>query len=165
VECKLRRVNFKRVSDPRRAFRPAFRVTWFSDVRYRSNWDQWGPGQEHDGSDWGRFGSMLEHQSELWVHLGVSPNQCGNHIHPLSDAWVLVDIHAEDCRHYLRLFECTWAIDFPQRRIWKMDYCPLSLLNHTSRHLLQHCILCLATLRIRKKKARDSNIHAGTPKQ
>jgi len=27
VECKLRCVNFSRVSDPRRAFLPAFRVT------------------------------------------------------------------------------------------------------------------------------------------
>ena len=31
AECKLRSVNFRRVSDPRRAFRPAFRVTGISD--------------------------------------------------------------------------------------------------------------------------------------
>jgi len=36
VECKLRCVNFRRVSDPRRAFRPAFRVTGISDDCYRS---------------------------------------------------------------------------------------------------------------------------------
>ena len=36
MECKLRCVNFKRVSDRRRAFRPAFGVTEISDDRYRS---------------------------------------------------------------------------------------------------------------------------------
>jgi hypothetical protein len=35
VECKLRRVNFRRVSDPRRAFRPAFGVNGISDDWYR----------------------------------------------------------------------------------------------------------------------------------
>ena len=36
MECKLRCVNFRRVSDPRRAFRPAFRVSGISDDWYRS---------------------------------------------------------------------------------------------------------------------------------
>jgi len=36
VECKVRRVNFRRESDPRRAFRPAFRVTEISDDWYGS---------------------------------------------------------------------------------------------------------------------------------
>jgi len=36
VECKLRCVNFRRVSDPGRAFRPAFRVTGISDDWYKS---------------------------------------------------------------------------------------------------------------------------------
>jgi len=36
MECKLRCVNVRRVSDPRRAFRPAFRVTGISDDCYRS---------------------------------------------------------------------------------------------------------------------------------
>jgi len=36
VECKLRCVNFRRVSDPRRAFRPAFSVTGISNDCYRS---------------------------------------------------------------------------------------------------------------------------------
>ena len=31
MECKLRCVNFRRVSDPRRAFQPAFGVTEISD--------------------------------------------------------------------------------------------------------------------------------------
>jgi len=36
MECKLRRVNFGRVLDPRRAFQPAFRLTGISDDWYRS---------------------------------------------------------------------------------------------------------------------------------
>jgi hypothetical protein len=36
VECKLRYVKFRRVSDPGRAFRLAFRVTGISDDWYRS---------------------------------------------------------------------------------------------------------------------------------
>ena len=36
MECKLRSVNFRRVSDPRRAFRPAFGVTGISDDWYGS---------------------------------------------------------------------------------------------------------------------------------
>ena len=36
MECKLRCVNFRRVSDPRRAFRPAFGVTETSDDRHKS---------------------------------------------------------------------------------------------------------------------------------
>jgi hypothetical protein len=36
VECKLGCVNIRRVSDPRRAFRPAFRVTGISDDCYIS---------------------------------------------------------------------------------------------------------------------------------
>ena len=36
MECKLRCVNFRRVSDPRRAFPPAFRVTGTAGDWYRS---------------------------------------------------------------------------------------------------------------------------------
>jgi len=36
VGCKLRSVNFRRESDPRRAFRPAFGVTGISDDWYVS---------------------------------------------------------------------------------------------------------------------------------
>ena len=36
MECKLKSVNFRRVSDPRRAFRPALGVTGISDDGYRS---------------------------------------------------------------------------------------------------------------------------------
>ena len=36
MECKLGSVNLRRVSDPRRAFRPAFGVTGISDDWYGS---------------------------------------------------------------------------------------------------------------------------------
>jgi len=36
VECKLGCISFRRVSHPRRAFRPAFKVTWIPDDWYRS---------------------------------------------------------------------------------------------------------------------------------
>jgi len=165
VECKLRCVTFRRVSDPGRVFRQALTVTGISDDRYRSDWDLRWLIQELDGSDCDKFGSTSERRRELWVYLGVSPNQHGNHKHTLWGAWVCMDIHLEDSRSYLRLFGCTWAIDFPHQRIWCMDYCSLSLLNHTSLHLLQHRILCLATLRKWNKKVRDSNINPGTLKQ
>jgi len=164
VECKLRSVNFRRVSDPRRVFRQAFRVTGISDDRYGSNWDLWWLIQEYDGSDCDKFRSMSERQRELWVHLRVSPNQYGNHEQTLRDAWVLMDVHSENDRHYQWLFGYTEAIDFPQQRIWCMDYRISSLLNQTRCHLLQHCILCLTASRKQKKKARDSNINPGTPK-
>jgi hypothetical protein len=165
VECKLRSINFRRVSDPRRVFRQALRVTGISDDRNRSNWDLWWLIQEYVGSDCDNFGSTSEGQIELLVHLGVSPNQLGNHKQTLRCAWLLMDIHSEGCRHYLRLFRCTWAIDFLPQPMWCMDYCSLSPLNHTSHHHLQYCMLCLAILRKRKKKATDSNTNPGTQKQ
>jgi hypothetical protein len=39
VECQFGTVNFRRVSDPKRAFRTAFRGTGISDDWYLSNWD------------------------------------------------------------------------------------------------------------------------------
>ena len=165
MECKLRSVNFRIVLDPRRVFWQAFRVTRISDDGYRSNWDLWWLIQKYDGSDCAKFGTTSEHWRELWVDVRVSPNQRGNHKHTLRDDWIFRDIHSEDCRHYLRLFGCTWAIDFPQQWIWCLDYCSLSLLNHTSCHHLHYCILCLTTLRKQKKKMRYSNINPGTLKQ
>jgi len=73
VECKLRSVNFRRVSDPWRVFRPAFRVTGICDDSYRSNWDLWWRVHEYDWSDFDKFGSTSESRRGLWVHLGVSP--------------------------------------------------------------------------------------------
>jgi hypothetical protein len=164
VECKLRSVNFRIVLDPRRAFRPVFTVAGILPDRYRGNCDLWWLINDYDGSDWDNFGSISEHQRVFSVYLGVSPNQRANHNQFLRDAWASMLSRLEDCRHYLRLLGCKWAIDFCQQWIWWMDYYSLWLPTHTSRHLLQHCILCIATLRKWTKKARDSNINAGTLK-
>jgi hypothetical protein len=47
VECKVRCVNFRRVSDPRRAFLQAFRVTGSAD-------DNPGSADDTSGSSWER---------------------------------------------------------------------------------------------------------------
>jgi hypothetical protein len=52
-------------------------------------------------SDCAKFGSTSEFWRELWVHLGVSLNQRGNHKQTLRGAWVLMDIHSEGSRYYL----------------------------------------------------------------
>jgi hypothetical protein len=86
AECILRSVKFRRESDPRRAFWPAFGVTGTFDDWY--------------GSTMGAVVISLE-------HLELSPNQCGNPKLTLSDAWVLMDNHWKDCRRYLRFSGCT----------------------------------------------------------
>jgi len=53
--------------------------------------------QEYDGSDCDKFGSTSERRRELWVHLGLTPNRCGNHKQTQRDAWGLMDTHSEDC--------------------------------------------------------------------
>jgi len=63
-----------------------------------------------------------------------------------------MDVHSKDCRHDMRLSWCTQAINFPQQRIWFIDYWSLSLLSNTSYHRLQHCIFCIATLRNQRKR-------------
>jgi len=150
VECKLETVNFWTVSEPRRAFRPAFGICGLSDDRYRSDSDLWYLVHEYKGSDCNKFGNTLERQREHWVHLGMSPKQCRNHKQTLRDAWVLIDIDSEDCRYYQRLSGCPRAIDFPQWELGCMDYCASSILNHTRYYVLQYSIYCLATLRNQK---------------
>ena len=82
MECKLRWVNFRRVSDYRRAFRLAFRVTEISDDWYRSTrgvmviglgtprctgesfwctWECWLQVWEHWWQDWVRWQQVWEH--------------------------------------------------------------------------------------------------------
>jgi len=63
VECKLRSVNFRRVSDPRRAFRPAFRVTGIADDCYRSTMGVIVIGL-------GTPRSAGENIGSIWEHLG-----------------------------------------------------------------------------------------------
>ena len=70
MECKLRRVNFRRVSDPRRAFRPAFGVTEISDGWYRSTMGV-------IVTSWGTPRSAGENFGCTWEHLGVLATSLG----------------------------------------------------------------------------------------
>jgi len=91
VECKLRWVNFRRVSDPRRAFQPAFRVTGISDDWYRSSIGVIvislrtpRSAREHFGSTWERPRQVWERRRHVWEHLksqysslGKTPSSLG----------------------------------------------------------------------------------------
>jgi len=77
VECKLRYVNFRRVSDPRRAFWPAFRVTGISDDRYRSTMGVIVICLGTPGSIWKRRRQVWKHQQQAWEHLGVPVTSLG----------------------------------------------------------------------------------------
>ena len=92
MECKLGSVNFRRVSDPKRAFRPAFVVTGISD-------------------DW--YGSTM---GAVVKRLGAP----GTVVQPMRESqtysercWVHMDIHSKDCRRYLRFSGYTRAITIP----------------------------------------------------
>jgi len=92
VECKFRSVNFRRVADPRRAFRPAFGVTGISDDCY--------------GSTMGAVVKSLGAPGTVAQPMQESQTNSER-------CWVLMDIHSKDCRHYLRFSACTRAIRIP----------------------------------------------------
>jgi hypothetical protein len=81
VECKLRSVNIRRVSDPRRAFWPAFGVTRISDDWYRSTMGA-------VVKSLGAPGTV----AQLMQEAQTNSERC----------WVLMDIHLKDSRSYLR---------------------------------------------------------------
>jgi len=68
VEYKLRCVDFRRVSDRKRAFQPAFRVTEISDDWYRST-------MEVIVTSLGTLQSARENFGSTWEHLG-EPATC-----------------------------------------------------------------------------------------
>jgi len=70
VECKLRCVNFRSVSDPRRAFQPAFRVTEICDDWYRSDMGV-------IMISLGTPRSAGENFGFTWVHLGAPATSLG----------------------------------------------------------------------------------------
>ena len=67
MECKLRCVNFRRVSAARRQF-----LTFFQSIR-----DLWWLVQKYDVSDCDRSGNASERRRELLMHLGA-PGSTGN---------------------------------------------------------------------------------------
>ena len=91
VECKLRCVNFRRVSDPRRAFQPAFRVSGISENWYsstigviiiglqipRSAGDNFGCTWEHRQQAWERWRHSCEHLATPAISLGTPTTSLG----------------------------------------------------------------------------------------
>jgi len=84
VECKLRCVNFRRVSDPRRALLPAFRVTGISDDWYRSTMGVTVIGLgtprsagENIGCIWAHQRHAWERRGQSWEHLRVPATSLG----------------------------------------------------------------------------------------
>ena len=70
MECKLRCVNFRRVSDPWRAFLPAFRVTGSTGNKPDS-------ADNKPGSIWERRGQTWDHRREVWEHLKSQQSSMG----------------------------------------------------------------------------------------
>jgi len=71
VECKLRYVNFRRVSDCRRAFRPAFGVTGISDDWYKSTMGVTVIRLRTTQSAEENFGCAWEHLGAAGISLGA----------------------------------------------------------------------------------------------
>jgi len=92
VECKLRSVNLRRVSDHRRAFRPALRVSGISD-------------------DW--YGSTIRVVVKILGAPGTVAQPMRESQTKSERCRVLMDIHSKDCRRYLRFSRCTPAVRIP----------------------------------------------------
>jgi len=79
VECKLRCVNFRRVSDPRKAFLRAFRVTGISDDWYRSTMGVIVIGLGTPQSAGENFGCAWEHPGMPATSLGALTTSLRTH--------------------------------------------------------------------------------------
>jgi hypothetical protein len=77
VQCQLRCVKFRRVSDPRRAFLPAFAVTGNSDDWYKSTMGIIVIGLETHPRAGENFGNTWEHRGYFWMHLKVLVTSLG----------------------------------------------------------------------------------------
>ena len=84
MECKLRCVNFRRVSDTRREFRPAFTVTGIPDDWYRRAMGviviclrtPWSAG-ENFGCTWEHLGALATSLGAPVTGLGASKTSLG----------------------------------------------------------------------------------------
>jgi hypothetical protein len=112
VECNHRSTNCRRVTDSRWTLVPAFNVTGISNDSTRSNWNLWCLVQEYHGSDCDKCGDMTERWRKYPVHLEVLPNEFRNQKWTRRDARVLIDIHLNDCRCFVKLPRFPEAIDF-----------------------------------------------------
>ena len=107
VECKLKCVNSKRVSNPRRAFRPAFGATGISDDWYRSTMgviviSLRTPqcARETFGSTWQHLGSPTTRLGVPMISVGVptssleAPGSTSNYYRAV---WENEHLHWERC--------------------------------------------------------------------
>jgi len=140
---------------------------WSVNIKASISWEYQTLGG-HSGRPCQYLGSLMTGTGVPWEwlwwvckHLGVLERTLsapGSVAKPLQESQANSEkclgsmyINSEDCRHDQIYSRCTQAINFTQRRIWCTDYCSLSHLNHTSYHLLQQCIFCLAALRNQRK--------------
>ena len=77
MQCKLRCVNFRRVSDPRRAFQPAFGVTEISDDWYRSTVEVIVTSMETPRSARENFACTWEYLGVVQTKLGAQATSLG----------------------------------------------------------------------------------------
>ena len=77
MECKLRCVNIRRVSDPRSTFQPAFRVTAISDDWYRSTLGVIETGLRTSQSARESFRCTMEHLGAPATRPGVPATSLG----------------------------------------------------------------------------------------
>ena len=116
VECKLRNVNFRRVSEPRRAFRPALVETCISDDRYRDTkgvivisletrqnaGENFGCTWEYCWTNAGITCKLWEIPGFLWIFIQITAvviwdsldvNKQSISLNGEYDAWIIVHYH------------------------------------------------------------------------
>jgi len=132
VECKLRRVNFRRESDPRREFRPAFRLTGISDEQYRSTM---GVAVINLGAPAIVAQTMRESQT-------ISERCLGSYGYSFGGLQGLSDISR------------VYTSNKNTLHVRCIDYCSLSTSTsyYSTQHLIHHSIVCIATLRRTKEQ-------------
>ena len=94
MERKLRCINFRRVSDPRRAFLPAFRVTESTDDKPGSTWQRQPQSWKHLAAPATNLGALatslgaprisVEQSRKNNIFFGNAAGAPGNHSYYLS---------------------------------------------------------------------------------
>jgi hypothetical protein len=103
VKCKIRCINFRRVSDPRRAFLLAFRVTGSADDKPGSTWEHVGVPVTNLGAPATSLGApqiTIEQSGETIMFLGNADCAPGNHNYYLSfNDCILIYVSMYLCLH------------------------------------------------------------------
>ena len=131
AECKLRSVEFRRESDPRRAFRPAFTVTGIFDHWYRSTM----------GAGLISLGAPETVAQPMWESQTNSERCLGSYGYSFKGLQVLSEI--------LQMY----MSNKNSFHVWCIDYCSLSTSKsyYTTQHVIKHSMVCIAELRRTKE--------------